>query len=145
MKKLLLITVIFILQLFPSLGDPIGKGIICKCIEEKCTLKKRGHYFSKNKVKVHYFKREKDEIIIKFKENDYYRVTSSNIEWKYYDSGNYSLDRKTLKLTIDFPSFNKKIYSQCTLYKGFHFNREIRKLRKYYQKEYDKKIKDNKI
>jgi len=145
MKKLLLITVIFILQSFPSLGDPSGKGIICKCIETECTFKKSGHYFLKNKVKVHYFKRKKDEIIIKFKENDYYRVTGSNIEWKYYDSGNYSLDRKTLKLTIDFPSFNKKFYSQCTLYKGSHFNREIRKLRKYYQKKYDKKIKDNKI
>ena len=49
MKKLLLITIILVLQSFPSFGNPNGKGVVCKCI--KCDLNSIffGTYFIKEK------------------------------------------------------------------------------------------------
>ena len=58
MKKLFLITIILVLQSFPSFGNPNGKGLICKCIDCENTNftyqnhedKELGFLFKNNKV-----------------------------------------------------------------------------------------------
>lgn len=73
-KKIILVTIIFLLHSFPSLGSVDGKGIVCECLD--CKLdhidpssyipsKKPteiGFHFKNNKVAIYYISKIGDDI-----------------------------------------------------------------------------------
>ena len=142
MKKLLLITIILLLQSFPSFGSPIGKGLICKCRVGKVDCPSEytkwwsTFYFRKDNVKnnVYYYEKDKIKILsIDLK----YRLSPKFIKI-YIDikNPNYILNRETLILSNKY---------ECGV-----FDKEETKKREGYvidllQKDYDKKKSKNKI
>ncbi len=74
MKKLLLITIILILQSFPSFGNPNGKGIICfdekfldtldELNEINTVPKLRGFSFLDGNVTLNYLDKKNDDVVI---------------------------------------------------------------------------------
>ena len=92
MKKILLITLIFILQTIPTFGNSLdGKGFICKEYERSYfELPFEGFLFEDNML-VHYqFIQLKNDVIID-KHNYDYKTDENSIHWK-----NHRLDRKSL-------------------------------------------------
>ena len=145
MKKILMMILILLIQTFPSIGSPIGKGIICGC--ENCG------------VDIDYYKKiigsffdEKGTILYKFKEKDnevsldilkYYpqTITENHSIWNYY-----KLDRKTLKLRDRRLYDDDEDYLVCSVYTNRQsLIKEINRKEKNYQSLIDSKIVKNKI
>ena len=152
MKKLLLITVILLLQSFPSFGNPNGKGILCVVDDKELkeifpkehhNLLKFGFSFNDNKVTFDFLGIKND---VFFKESgkptDF--VTSMNkIEWgNTYER--WELNRKTLELKEISKTELKKIY-ECEVYSQKIYLEKFEEMRKTFQNLNSIKLKDNKI
>ena len=62
MKKLILITLILILQSFPSFGSPNGKGLICECILCPEDMMEFGTYYEGKNPSVYGYWLENDKV-----------------------------------------------------------------------------------
>ena len=151
MKKLFLITIILLLQSFPSFGNPNGNGILCTYGNEsfsfydkgKKLITKIGFIFINNKVTLNVIDRNTDEVVIR---NGYTKdvVRSlTKIEWGSKKE-KWELDRKTLKLkNIQ----NKKIVYeiQCEVYSQKIYLEKFEEMREQFENFYYPTLKDNKI
>ena len=169
MKKLFLITIILLLQSFPSYGSsPNGKGLICKCvecilgtidwtsyIEEKKYPTEVGYFFKNDKVKYYFIRKKNDKIFMSEsffkgeKEPKPYMSDLNKIEWgKYFGiTYLYTLDRETLLLKKRFNE-DKSISTirKCEPYDSFNkFEKKMNELSLTYQKKYDLKLIKNKF
>ena len=151
MKTLILITVIFLLQSFSSIGSPIDKGLICKCIETE-QLKScpfiydvEGFLFTDNDATLSYFERVKDNIKITKSNSLKYSTTDNKIFWSTVDGFilHYELNRKSLILEGKNPYYT--IISECVIYSKQDYLNEIEKLKYKLQTDYNLKRKKNKI
>ena len=148
MKKLLIITLIFLLQSFSSSGSPKGKGIICECIQcseinvvtdyhHRDILKnqKQGFFFNEETIDVHSFWVIGSKIDynvtkgIKGNKTNFssYKSYINHIEW-----GMWKLDRKTLILTKS--NVLGQEVSQCEVFNKPNFHNEILSLLNTYKK-----------
>lgn len=146
MKKLLLITIILLLQSFPSFGNPNGKGIICDFERERkdgypFTV---GFKFNDNKVEGSFIDQKNDEFYIE-RDTFSFFTTDKTIEWGSIDY-RFELDRKTLILK----SIEKTTifgYFQCEVHSEKVYLEKMIQLKNQYQSKYNEKLKklDNKI
>lgn len=151
MKKLFLITVILLLQSFPSFGNPNGKGIICSLIEgvvyrhidkEQTIDSELGFGFKGDKVSMTYFNLNEDTDIVFIlsttKKN--FTTTKRKIKW-----GKFVLDRKSLILNIKHSKGGSTF--QCKVYTFVDHLLNMEHLKNKYQKVFDQKFKklENKI
>ncbi len=167
MKKLFIITMIFLIQSFPSFGSVDGKGIICKCLN--CNLEhldpssyvynkiptEIGFHFKINKVAIYYISKIGDSIKVNeniqttLRKKKRFVTNENEIKWTYKDSLNiyaYTLDRKTLILRKMNIIKNKVFTSrECEAYLEIEFFENMIKLAKKYQRLYNDKPKKNKI
>ena len=134
-EKILLVTLIFILQSFPSFGGSLdGKGFICKEYERShFELPFEGFLFEDNML-VHYqFIQSKNHVIID-KHNYDYKTDENSIHWK-----DHRLDRKSL-----FVHGYKDTYKQykfthlCEQHNANDFMEKIYNIKKLKQKRYNK-------
>ena len=134
-EKILLITLILILQPIPSFGSSLdGKGIICKEYERSYfELPFEGFLFEDYRL-VHYqFIQLKNDVIID-KHNYDYKTDENTIHWK-----NHRLDRKSL-----FVHRYKDTYKQygfthlCEQHNTNEFMEIIHNIKKLKQKRYNK-------
>ena len=166
MKKLFLITIILILQSFPSFGNPNGKGLVCKCVvcPKKYTKKISTYYLLENN-KVKEFKiieiNEKSSIEeIENKKGFYvYKdkiVWDKLTNWSFYSNlyKKFTLNRKNLSLKIELLILNQKnlknewdeVILQCEVLNKNDFQIKLNKEISNFQKIIDKNLdKDNKI
>lgn len=158
MKKLFFITIILLLQSFPSYGSsPNGKGIICNFsfvvgsetffIDEKRTIPSEvGFVFSNNSVTMNIFSYNdvsKTVSLIPFPPKEF-STTKTDIFWSY-KWGSFQLGRKELILILDK---NGVVSSyECKVYSHIDYSYEIDKLRNKHNKFFNEKIdtSDNKI
>ena len=151
MKKLLFITLILVLQSFPSFGNPNGKGILCTYGNEsfsfndkgKKLITKIGFIFINNKVTLNFIDRNTDEVVIR---NGYTKdvVRSlTKIEWEVREM-KWELDRKTLKLK-NFENHKFEYEIQCEVYSQKIYLKKFEEIRKQFENFYYPKLKDNKI
>ena len=137
MKKILLITLIFILQSIPSFGSSIeGKGLICEHPKFEWYI---GFFFEGGKVFTDRFDVSKDKYRITALPTHEYETTKNLIYW---DEKFWKLDRKKLELTIstDINKLSCEVIEHLTAYEN-RLNYLLQKL----QNEYDEETKDNKI
>ena len=147
MKKLLLITIILLLQSYPSFGNPNGKGIICN-FEKKTKDRKTytlGFKFKDNKVEGSLIDKQNDEFFITNSEEINFTTTEKKIEWGSIDY-RFELDRKNLKLK----SIEKTTilgYFQCEVNLEKIYLEKMIQLKNQYQSKYNEQLKklDNKI
>jgi hypothetical protein len=141
MKYILIILISLFISL-PSFANPDGKGIICECVE--CydrNEKKKGYYFTQDTVTKSSFKLEKDTIIV-LKSYAEYSTSITHIKWSWYLV--HSLDRKTL--ILERSGQNTLSTFQCEAFVGDAiYEKAINKIKNEYQKEYNLKLKNNKI
>tara|TARA_E500000178_G_C16801484_1_gene652667 strand:+ start:156 stop:671 length:516 start_codon:yes stop_codon:yes gene_type:complete len=167
MKKLFLITIILLLQSFPSFGNPNGKGIICKCEEvQKCP--KSGHLFhnsyitkeeipseigiifEKNYATTYYIIIINDKISLLKEPKKYggkysFRSTEDIISWNENYGNNISVNRKTLIYKLKDNMFKKTYFRKCKSYNSDQLIKEMLNLVKFHQNNYNKRLSDNKI
>lgn len=155
MKKLFLITIILLLQSFPSFGDPNGNGIICdievggvgRFIDDEKTIRSKvGFSFLNNEVvESHFHLNVKNDKVVRLlfpKVN--FLVTKRKIKWRS-NNINYVLDRESLKLKENYTKGENKFL--CKVFSFNNYFLEMDKLKKKYQKLFDKKFNklENKI
>ena len=156
MKKLLLITILLLIQSFPSFGNPKNMGIICKClecklsainvksyVEEKKYPSEIGFFFTNKRVKRYFISIIKDKII--FRENGFskfssdldYNVNSDKIEWGYLSGVTYRYiyNRQTQILKKRFnPTKTISTIRKCQKYNSFNkFKNKMNKIALQYQ------------
>ena len=147
MKKIFFITIILLLQSFPSFGNPNGKGIVCNLIEgvvfknidkEQTVDSDLGFGFRKDKVTMSFLNlnEENDKVIILQTPSEYFKTTKRKIKWGKYSS--YVLDRKSLILNIKHSNGGSKF--QCEVYEILDYLLEFENLRDKHQKDFDKKF-----
>ena len=142
MKKLLLITIIFLLNSYSSYGKIDGKGIWCHIKNENIQPFHYWSYFFQNKEIIEYeFKQKNDRIILRGENLGKYKTTSDSIKWRW-KSHSVILDRKTL--TVKYSGLDVK-HENCEVYNKKEWKNKKNQLLRYYQNRYDKKRKDNKI
>ena len=166
-KKIILVTIIFLLHSFPSLGNVDGKGIVCECLDCKLDhidpssyiLSKKpteiGFHFKNNKVAIYYISKIGDDI--KVSENNQttlrkkkrFSTDENKIKWTYRDSLNvyaYELNRKTLNLSkmniIKTETHNLRM---CEAFSEIDFFKNMNQLSEKYQNSHNNKPKKNKI
>ena len=167
MKKLFIITLILLIQSFPSFGSVDGKGIVCKCLD--CKLEhldpssympnniptEIGFHFKINKVAIYYISKIGDKIKVSeniqttLRKKKRFYINEDEIEWTYKDSLNiyaYTLDRKTLILTqkniTKTETYNLR---KCEAFSEIDFFKNMDKLSEIYQNDYDNKPNRNQI
>ena len=150
MKKILLITLIFILQSFPSFGNSIdGKGLVCEHINKEDPYLKN-HYlgllFGDETMRMFLFKRSNDEVLLEDHRTFRYYTDKDQIYWINYKHKDY-VDRKTLNLIQHSYSDDKKIHThRCMVYENHYlFMKELHRIRKLKQRIYNESLRDNKI
>ncbi len=150
MKKILLITLIFILQSIPSFGNSIdGKGLVCKQIELEGVKKDsyEGFLFGDETFREFSFDRSNDEVRLKRRTTtDYYHTNKDQIWWRNDTHIEY-VDRKTLNLIQRFYSDGREIHThRCMVYENRQlFMKELHRIRHFKQKIYNESLRDNKI
>ena len=167
MKKLFIITLILLIQSFPSFGSVDGKGIVCKCLD--CKLEhldpssympnniptEIGFHFKINKVAIYYIRKIGDKIKVgeniqtTLRKKKRFLSDENEIKWTYKDSLNiyaYSLDRKSLILSkMNITKTEKYNIRKCEPFSEIEFFNKMNELSKNYQNIYDNKPKKNKI
>ncbi len=142
MKKILLITLIFILQSIPSLGNSIeGKGVVC--VSFYTENKYNGFFFEGGKVFYDYFEVSKDEYRIMEGIQLEYETTKDTIYW---NEGYWKLEREPFLFeglflwegSID--AYECEVMEHLTAYEN-RLNYLLQKL----QNDYDEETKDNLI
>ena len=134
------VTVLFILLTSSvSWGSVDGKGIECKKYNGDTVR----FSFNDKKVLKYGFKVIEDKVEITTLYKEHYDLTNSYIYWGSY-TFNYTLNRKTLKLSITDPNNNEKTY-HCEVYSYEVLIKNLREMVEQFQSEYDKNTKDNKI
>ena len=134
------LTVLFILLTSSvSWGSVDGKGIECKKYNGDTVR----FSFNDKKVLKYGFKVIEDKVEITTLYKEHYDLTNSYIYWGSY-TFNYTLNRKTLKLSITNPNNNEKTY-HCEVYSYEVLIKNLREMVEQFQSEYDKNTKDNKI
>ena len=156
MKKLFLITIILLLQSFPSLGNPNGKGIICDLklgigwsIDKEGTFSSKiGFVFSDNEVSMEYFfydDMSETVSLIPYPPMSF-STSKRYIRWiSFSKSRSYVLDRKTLKLLEIYNG--KTDQYECKVFSSIDYFHKKGELINKYQKFFNKKYNtlDNKI
>ena len=167
MKKILIITIIFLLQSYKSFGSVDSKGIICKCVEcmpahlDPSSLiindkpSEVGFHFKINKVAIYYISKIGNKIKVSeniqttLRKKKRFYINEDEIKWTYKDSLNiyaYTLDRKTLILSqkniTKTETYNLR---KCEAFSEIDFFKNMDKLSQIYQNDYDNKPKRNKI
>jgi hypothetical protein len=152
MKKLLLITIILLIQSFPSFGNPNGKGILCvledkelneQFPKEHKNLLKFGFSFNNNKVTLSFVYKKNDDFLIGSGKPIGFNTSSDKIEWgNTYER--WELDRKSLKLK-EIGKTKLKDEHQCEVYSQKIYLEKIEEMRKTLQNLNSIKLKDNKI
>jgi len=151
MKRIILLTLLFFIYSFPSLASLNGKGLVCECIGKNCSTlfskDIRGQLFENNEIVSFSFWRTNDEVKLKNGTPMNYSTGDSYINWgdtnkKDLLAAYSSLDRKTLILDSHFIDDWKY---QCKVYTKKRFMQIIFTWVHVFQKEYDLKLKDNKI
>ena len=152
MKKLFLITIILLLQSFPSFGNPNGKGILCT-IEDKeinkqfpkehKNLLKLGFSFNNNLVTFKFVYQKNDDFLIGTTEGTVFTTSSDKIKWGD-TSERWELDRKSLKIK-EIEKTKLKDEHQCEVYSQKVYLEKIEEMRKTLQHLNSIKMKDNKI
>ena len=165
MKKLFLITIILLLQTFPSFGNPNGKGLICKYIEGEFVLpipnlhmkidkngkkipSEIGYFLNEDMVTPYMFRRNNDDIELIGLNLPLYNFTTSNktLEWGDTLIRNI-LDRKTLLLKVIRKTKVVSNY-KCEVTDGKEvFIIQMKKIRYIYRSKVKEKLKklENKI
>ena len=167
MKKLLITTLILLIQSYPSFGSVDGKGIICKCLD--CKLEhldpssympnnvptEIGFHFKINKVAIYYIRKIGDKIKVgeniqtTLRKKKRFLSDENEIKWTYKDSLNiyaYSLYRKTLIISKMNITKTKKFNTRkCEAFSEIEFFNKMNKLSENYQNVYNKKSSKNKI
>ena len=134
------LTILFILLTSSmSWGSVDGKGIECKKYNGDTVR----FSFNDKKVLKYGFKVIEDKVEITTLYKEHYDLTNSYIYWGSY-TFNYTLNRKTLKLSITDPNNNEKTY-HCEVYSYEVLIKNLREMVEQFQSEYDKNTKDNKI
>ena len=153
MKKILLITIFLLLQSFPSFGNPNGKGLICKCINN-CSLKTEQNYKSiyfnqyysgPNNIFTLTNYRTRNDIVyesgsVGIFEKDYDKIFLY-VEFNNKKTLEYTILRKDLTMKYNL----KKVQYKCDVFKQIEFRKRNKLLKIFLQNEYNKKLKDNKI
>ena len=144
MKQTLSIIVILFCLIFPSLswGNVVGKGLICFM----SPIEDYGWRFFENSVSMYGWRVRNDKFVfLELEQYPNYRTHSDKIFWGN-DHINYSLNRKNLKLTVQFlkPTKSER-EDNCEVYPSNEFDIFIEKQRKKAQQWYDDKLKENKI
>ena len=165
MKKLLLITIILLLQSFPSFGNPNGKGLICKYIEGEFVLpipnlhmkidkngkkipSEMGYFLNEDMVTPYFFRRNNDDIELIGLNSPQYTFTTTNKTVEWGDTLlRHILDRKTLLLKVIRKTKVVSNY-KCEVTDGKEvFIIQMKKIRYIYRSEVKEKLKklENKI
>ena len=146
MKKLLIATILILFS-SSTFANPDGKGLICNCSYEKCSVdtRTRGHFFYDGKVTNYNFYEKNTEI--KINENGgkgiSYYLTTDFIGWRsHFD---YKLDRESLILTKSEAKENITVSKCKIILDKSLFLKEIERLKNYYQDEINLTLKKNKI
>ena len=152
MKKLFLITIILLLQSFPSFGDINNKGFVCECIENCQNMK---NHFEEDRLylfKDHFLYRYQIE-----RQNDEYKIVQSkplsfSLDHSIIYLDSHRLNRKSLILsfgpTLYFDENNYKegyVKYKCELLTEEKFKLKIYNIKDEFQKKYYLKQNDNKI
>ena len=147
MLKVLILTILLILQSFSSFSNPNGKGIICDSEkqtkdEETITV---GFKFKENKVEESLIDKKNDKFYIRRGNETNFTTTEKNIEWGYIGY-RLELDRKNLKLKLIEKTTIVGNF-QCEVYSEKIYLKKLIKLKNQYQSKYNEKLKksDNKI
>ena len=147
MKKILIITLIFLFNTSNSIGGSIdGKNLVCTNLKKKNSIYGKGIYgfkFTQNKVKGDRFILKNDTIMVKeFGLTGPNREYETNVDFIKWWNGYWILNRKTLLLNSrdGFSSYKCNVYKKYTEYKRF-----IESLRIKFQYNYNKSQKNNKI
>ena len=165
MKKLFLITIILLLQSFPSFGNPNGKGLICKYMEGEFVLpipnlhmkidkngkkipSEIGYFLNEDMVTPYMFRRNNDDIELIGLNLPQYNFTTSNKTLEWGDTLlRHILDRKTLLLKVIRKTKVVSNY-KCEVTDGKEvFIIQMKKIRYIYRSEVKEKLKklENKI
>ena len=165
MKKLFFITIILLLQSFPSFGNPNGKGLICKYMEGEFRLpipnlhmkidkngkkipSEIGYFLNEDMVTPYMFRRNNDDIeLIGLNSPQYtFRTTNKTLKWGDIIYRNI-LDRKTL--VLKFIKRTKVVSNyKCEVTDGKEdFIIQMKKIKYIYQSKLKEKLKklENKI
>ena len=167
MKNFFIITLILLIQSFPSFGSVDGKGVVCKCLD--CKLEhldpssympnnkptEIGFHFKGNKVAIFYIRKIGDRIKlgeniqITLRKKKRFLSDENEIKWTYKDSLNiyaYSLDRQTLILSkMNITKTKKFNIRKCKPFEEIEFFNKMNELSENYQNIYDNKSNKNKI
>ena len=151
MKKLFLITIILLLQCFPSYGSLEGKSLMCKC-EKDC---KKWTYNNNSTPIYHFFEFNKDKYLEGFfyVSNDIIKISTYQI-WvegfpkKIWIKDHnlkilYQLDRQTLILHNLL--WEKNRIKNCKIFLNDNFDIEKQKIKDLLQIEVNNFMKKNKI
>ena len=157
MKKLIIITIVLLLQSFPSVGELNGKRLICECKTSpllSCEKEKGyekylyvdGYKFENNKIIKDYYSKLKDKITLSTVQITY-STNTSFIKWKSIDKFvSYTLDRKNLKINKHDLVLDWKYTYQCKLISNpKEYDLKLKKMKIEFQNLYNKKMKENKI
>jgi hypothetical protein len=153
MRKLLLITIIFVLHSFPSFSNPNGKGLVCKCdyvVDDKTYKRKKCDIIYNNEIGfyfenyfVDFFKFYVDpKKTVKLNSKKRRQLTEINddfIKWTYF-----TLNRKTLSLRESYLGYDTVHYICEVQSNKEKFLQKIDEVKTKYIKEVNKKFK-NKI
>ena len=153
MTKLLATTTLLLTLLVSPLMAVEGKGLVCKCV--KCDdyikidlIPDQLFQFGAEKVSQYFLQARNDKVSFNTSLSwDNYGRSSELIEWW---SGSkdffYTLYRKTLELIEEGKSsYNISHLYKCAVHDPSSFKKELKKFKSYYQSEYDKSQKKNKI
>ena len=153
MKKLFIITFLFLIHSFSSHGSPNGKGLMCECLTN-CGGYISSYYmtffFNKNFVKIKRFNIIRNSLKI-FDDELKYSIPNSNIILIGNSEINYFiLYRKTLKLVYNNPTIKddlKPIFKCDVLEKNIFYIKQNELIKKLERRVKDPFLneRDNKI
>ena len=153
MKKILLITIILLFQSFPSYGNPQGKGLICKCVNN-CSLKLEQNYKS-----IYFYKntsvsnnnfylsnyRFKNDKVYETVSNGSFETDYDNIYLHVEFNNKKTLEYKILRKELIMIHNLEHIKYKCEILNGKERIKRLKLLKQLLQHEYNKKLIDNKI
>ena len=151
MKKLIIITILLLLQSFPSIGSPNGKGLVCECYincENSKLFTENYKLFlfeEKQVVKYYTFERSSDKIISRICNITYRTLPTEILIRNMSDNVLYTVNRKTLEI-VSSGYFDTPILKYtCNIIKKNEIPNTEKMLINKIQNVLNEKMKDNKI
>ena len=151
MTKLLATTTFLLTLLVSPLMALEGKGLVCKCVKcdeflpKENTPNKLFQFGAEKVIKFSLaLRNDKYSLVTSPSWDNYGRSSRAIAWWSMAQTFYYTLNRENLELEEKYSKEEYHIY-KCTVYDPSSFKEELNKFKSYYQSEYDKGRKKNKI